>query len=208
MFLKPVFFSLALLAAPQMGQPALAQQPFTVTLSSEVEPIFEGGELRGCACNFEVGRQDSEFNRGEVVYLTGSLNYYTSTASPVFALKLGLMESVGGDFEAPEGAYLVAGNETNAAEFVQSMEGDEQGFRFFIFEPGEKTMMAVVREVADSGRLTFAYSISDGGRGAVVPVEMRNRHFDLEAPENSVFDERAPLDWINCLRDATEAISG
>lgn len=206
----PRIIVLAALAATCVLTPServMAQQPLTMTLSSEVEPIFEDGDLSGCAFNFEVGRQDAEFNRGEVVYLTGSLNYYTNAAMPVFALKLGVMDTVGQSFEAPAEAYLVAGNETNSEDFSHTLNGEEQGFRIFVFQPGEVTTAAAMLKVVETGRMTFAYSIHDGGRNAIVPVDLRNKLLDLEEPGNSVFDEGASLDWINCLQDATEAIS-
>lgn len=204
----PRMIALAALAATcalTQNEPVNAQQPVTLTLSSEVEPIFEGGDLSGCAFNFEVGRQDAEFNRGEVVYLTGSLSYYTRTAMPVFALKVGVMDAEGQSFQAPAEAYLVADNETNADDFSHSLEGEEQGFRIFVFQPGEVTSTAAILKVVETGRMTFAYSIQAGGRNAIVPVEFRNRLFDLEEPGNSIFDEGASVDWINCLQQATEA---
>lgn len=203
---KIALAALAATCALCQSAPLMAQQPLTLTISSEVEPIFEDGDLSGCAFNFEVGRQDTEFNRGELVYLTGSLNYYTNAQTPVFALKLGVMDTIGQNFRAPAEAYLVAGNETNAEDFSRSMAGEEQGFRIFVFQPGEVTSTAAILKVVETGRMTFAYSIQDGGRNAIVPVEFRNKLFDLDEPENSIFDEGASHDWINCLQQATEAI--
>lgn len=192
-------------ASLSFGQSAAAQPPANITLSNEVEPVFQGGRHVGCASNFEVGRQDAEFGRGDWAYLRGSLTFVTTTGRPYFVLKLGVKSAGSEHFEAPAEAYLVAGSATNRADFSRALDGEEPGFRLFVYEAGQQTLSSVAEGVAATGGFTFVYSFSEGGIGANVPVDMRIRNVDLRVPENSTFAEDAPLDWLNCLQGAVEA---
>jgi hypothetical protein len=185
---------------------AHAQQPATVTLSSEIKPVFYSGELRGCALNFEVGRQDAEYSGGKVVYITGSLNFYLfENREPQFALKLGVKLSADANFVPPAEAYLIADHVTNREDFVSSVAGETPGFLIFSFGTGQTSLAAALTEVGETGTLTFGYAMRPGGMGAIVPVDLRSRDVDLDQPNRSVIDETAPAAWLDCLRDATQS---
>ena len=203
---RQAFVAVALCA---IAVPAKAQQPVTLTLSSEAKPIFQSGDLQGCALNFEVGRQDAEFSRGEVVYISGSLTFYTfRDSAPLYVLKLGVKSAAGGDFVAPAEAYLLAGLETNASESRTAIDGEMPGFRLFPFESGENTVSAAMYSVAKTKTLRFAYATGEGGMAAIVPIDLTMRHFDLERPERSIVDESTPASWLECVRDATRSRLG
>ena len=193
------------IATSAFSVPAAAEQPASITLSNEVEPIFQSGRLVGCASNFEVGRQDAEYGRGDWAYLSGSLSFFTTNGPPYFILKLGVKSAGNEHFEAPLEAYLVADAATNRADFSRTLDGEEPGFRLFVYEAGPQTFSIVTEGIATSGGFTFVYSMTESGYGANVPVDMRIRNVDLQAPENSTFAEDAPLDWLDCLQGTIEA---
>lgn len=202
--MRKILTALAFVASA-ISTPAAAEQPYTITLSNEVEPVFQRGRLVGCASNFEVGRQDAEYGRGDWAYLRGSLNFLTTDGPPYFILKLGVKSAGSERYEAPLEAYLVAGTATNRADFTRTLDGEEPGFRLFVYEAGSQTFSIITEGIGTVGGFTFVYSMTESGYGANVPVDMRIRNVDLETPENSTFAEGAPLDWLNCLQGTLEA---
>lgn len=199
-------YSLALLASGLLiVQPAHAQQPITQTLSTEVEPVIMGGMLRGCALNFEVGRQDPEFNQGEFTYITGSLNFYLMPGQePTFVLKLGVKSDAGGGFVAPAEAFLVQDNRTNQADFRQSLDGEVDGLRLFVFKAGDETLDYSMGAIAQSGSFSFSYSMVNNGLNAIVPVDLSVENLDLDNPSQSVLSSEHTSEWVECFGSAIE----
>jgi hypothetical protein len=196
--------SVALLAVSLFHTPAVAAQPETVTLSTKTYPQFIAGELSGCLLTFEVVREDPQFSKGELVYLTGNLGFHVYDGKPGFKLKL-VTRGLGANsnFVAPAEAFLNNGYGTNKADIISNFLG-ESGSRLFLFSAGDATMGAVFNGVKEN-KFTFSYAMVTGGLNAVVPVDLQIEKLDIEAPEKSVVSSKSVDEWVSCLRSTLDA---
>lgn len=186
---------------------ANADQPQTITISTEAKPILIDGKLQGCALNFEAGRNDTEYSGGELVYLTGSLNLYSfDRQTPFFALKLGVKTTKSSGFTPPADAFLVDGNETNKSDFAKSVNADTSGFRLFMFNANEMTLQAAVGRVVENDMLTIAYAMRPGGTNAVVPLNLKMRQFNFNAPDQSIMNNDLKTQWMDCIHQVVDNV--
>lgn len=190
------------------GSPSRADQPQTITISSEAKPVFMAGRLQGCSLNFEAGREDAEFSQGRMTYLTGSLVFNDGAGQiPFFAMKLGVKtDSQASQFSAPAEVILLDGNKTNKDDFLKSVDGEVEGFRMFVFKPGETTMNAAIGNVLESEALTFAYAMKPGGMNAIVSVDLRIKQLNFDAPAESLVDGQTAAKWWQCFQDVVDGM--
>ncbi|MCW3797408.1 hypothetical protein OMW55_06265 [Sphingomonas sp. BN140010] len=176
-----------------------------LTTSSSVAPVFQDGQLQGCAFTFDVAHRDHEYAKGGVVKLAGSLNYYAwSGRSPLVSIKLGVhpFTEQGSKFEAPAEVYLILGNRTNRADKLQTIDAETGGFRMFAFSAGDLTMKSLVA-LAENGHLLLGYAMRAGGMLSLVEADARVRQINIDDLDKSEIDESAPKRWLDCLVEAT-----
>jgi hypothetical protein len=177
------------------------------TLNAAVAPVIRAGSLEGCAINFDAVRQDTEYNRGELVYVSGSLNFLAIPGKvPWFSLKLGIKPLSGGaqaEYQKPADAYLLNGFTTNAAERITAFDGETPGFRIFGFKVGDEGMKAI-EKVGETGKLHVGYAMRVGGMVAPLTIDLRMKRLDLDNPSKSETAVSAPLEWFDCMKAAAE----
>lgn len=184
-----------------LAQPAFAEQPQTITLSSRVVPQYMGGKLEGCQLGFEVVRHDPEYSRSELVYLTGNLGFKAYEGKELsVTFKLGVVTPVApGTATPPAEVFLVDKLRTNVSDFVARADGEE-GFGLFVYSVGEVTKNAALINVIKNKNLTFAYAMRPGGLGALVSVDLRIKKIDLDDPKNNVVNDNISEEWVACVK--------
>ena len=195
-----------ILAAPAALR---ADQPQTMTISTDLNPVFVNGKLRGCSIEFEVGRNDPEYSKGKLVDIQGSLSLLAFDAqSPYFLLKLAVTEAGQSAPQAPTDAYLLHGYATNRADFVKRLAGEAgqtPGSAMFFFRSGKSTQKAALDDVILNRTLTFGYAMQSGGLNAVVPVDLRIRQVDFNDADKSQIDDKLVGEWSNCAVSLLDA---
>lgn len=180
------------------------------TLNATVAPVLRAGSLEGCAINFDAVRQDTEYSRGELVYVSGSLNFWVFPGKPPsFSLKLGIKPLKSGaqaDYQKPEEAYLLNGYTSNAAERITAFDGEMPGFKIFGFNVGDEGMKAI-ESVGATGKLHVGYAMRVGGMAAPLTIDIRMKRFDLDNASKSETAPNAPLEWLNCMEAAVKKSS-
>ena len=190
-------FSPEIAAQPQAGE--------DVTITAWQKPVFIGGQLQGCALNFEVGHIDYEYNNGKMTYITGSLNFYTFPGKePSYGLKIGIRNEANSPFVAPVDAHLIYGLETNSLELHKKLDADSDGFRLFAFSAGEMTNNAAIGKIAETGKLHVGYVMRPGGMSSNIVIDTTVKELNFSDPRRSLIDENAPRVWIDCLASVIE----
>lgn len=175
------------------------------TAASEVGPVFKNGELEGCKVVFNVVHADQEYQKGQLVQLSGSLNYSTlESRVPFFSVKLGVRALDGkSDFVAPAEVYLIEGNRTNKPELITFIKGELPGYRLAAFKAQGITLDTMMK-IAKDGRATFGYAMQAGGMLSVAEIDGTIKTLNVDAPAKSELDPNAPRRWAKCVSDVTE----
>jgi hypothetical protein len=143
------------------------------TAQANFYPLFMRGQLVGCQVAFSVIRQDDEFGAGELTRANGLIVAYGPRADRMGAmLRLGILNSSGQTFQAPERAFLANGFRTNAAETGESFLSDTPGFRVIPYALGETTLNAIFG-MAEDGSLEIVYGMPRTSVDARVRVDLR-----------------------------------
>jgi hypothetical protein len=187
-------------AAPSYAAP----DPADITFYSKVSNSFRDGELSGCSATFDVLHRDAEYQHGEYVHVSGSLNYTVINNAPYFTLKLGVRPNpdTNQSFVAPAEAFLIQGGATNKANAIAAINGEMPGFRMFPFHGGDPTATIALTFV-DTGKLSFGYAMEPHGTLSVVEADLKIASVDAE---HSGLIERAPDapgKWLECVSDVT-----
>ena len=179
------------------------------TLETSVTPVISGGALEGCAINFSAARADTEYRRGEMVLVAGSLNFWVFPGKPpAFSLKVGIKPpgNSSSEFIKPADAYLLNGYTTNAREKVSTVQAETPGFALFGFKVGPEAMKSI-ENVGETGQLKIGYAMKADGMAAPLTIDLRVKHLDLDNPGKSETALDAPLQWLDCMKEAVSTRS-
>lgn len=145
----------------------------TQTTRVEVAPKFMDGTHFACEVAFDAIVEDTAYYGGQPVALAGSYSLYIwPDWSRIFVgMKLGLT-SDGTTWRAPSQAYVRNGYQTNLGEQQAQTDGENEGFRLFVYQPdGEQTMMASFR-MRSEHILNGAYTLGSGTMPQLFDVEL------------------------------------
>lgn len=123
----------------------LALDPAVIQL--DVTPKFQNGIHFGCETSFEIIVQDTAYEAGHPVVVSGSFSLYNFVEPPHVSVgvKLGVSRD-GETFMPPSNAYVVNGYKSNLSEQVAQIEAESPQFRMFAFDAGgAETVNAIAR---------------------------------------------------------------
>lgn len=67
---RTLFWCLVVAGTSLIGGPTNASvENIEITISSEIVPVFQNGELSGCALNFAAGKNDQTYFKGDLAIL-------------------------------------------------------------------------------------------------------------------------------------------
>ena len=189
------------------GSPAVASQDnIQITISTEIVPVFQNGELTGCALNFQAGKNDYTYFGGELALINGSLNLYTVPGkAPFFALKLGVMREGEQSYAAPSSALILSDKQSNKSDFVKAVEAETPGFRMFLFSSGETSLKIMRETISEDKTIRIGYTMNGGSMSSIIPISLSMKKLNFENPSDSVVDEDAATKWWECNLNAIDA---
>lgn len=192
--------ALVVAAAPAYAVP----DPTDVTFYSKVSHVFRDGELSGCSAVFDVLHRDSEYQHGEYVHVSGSLNYTVVNNAPYFTLKLGVRPNpdTSESFVGPAEAFLIEGTTTNKANAIAAINAETPGFRMFPFHGLDPTSTIAVTFV-DKGKLSFGYAMEPHGTLSIVEADLKIASVDADRGGLIERAPDAPGKWLECVGDVT-----
>jgi hypothetical protein len=166
-----------LLALAAIVSPSWADEG--ATRVARFYPMFETGQLVGCQIGFSVDRIDDEYAGGTPSMVNGLLviRFDWRSGSPMPFMFVRLAVTYGGDFFAPERAYLRSGFRTNVSEARTSFPS-EAG-TMFVFDFGEQTVEAFTQGMI-SGRFRLAYGMPDTQVDAMLAVDLSDHPHVLQ----------------------------
>ena len=177
-----------------------------VTISTEIAPVFQNGELTGCALNFQAGKNDYTYFEGDLALINGSLNLYTLRGKPpFFALKLGIMRDGEQSYVAPSTAYILSDYKTNKTDFLTAVDAETPGFRLFTFSAGEASINVMRETTSQDKTIRIGYTMNGGSMGSIIPISLTMKNLNFENPSESIFDEGAIQKWWECNLKSLDA---
>jgi hypothetical protein len=204
---RSLIFCLMILGANLGGAPLLAARDnISVTISTEIAPVFQNGELTGCALNFQAGKNDYTYFAGDLALINGSLNLYTPEGkAPFYALKLGVMRDGSKAYVAPSTAFLLSDENSNKVDFLKTIDSETPGFRLFTFAAGETSLKIMTETTAQDSTIRIGYTMHSGSMSSIIPISLSMKNLNLDNPSESVRDERGSRKWWDCNLAALEA---
>jgi len=183
-----------------------AVESIEVTISTEIAPVFQNGELTGCALNFQAGKNDYTYFEGELALITGSLNLYSREGKPPFyGLKLGVLRNGEKDYVAPSSAVIVSDKTSNKVDFLTSVDSETPGFRLFTFSAGDATLKIMGDTTSKDRTIRIGYTMNGGSMSSIIPITLSMKKLNFENPKDSVLDDRAAAEWWGCNLNVIEA---
>jgi hypothetical protein len=183
-----------------------AGEDIAVTISTEITPVFQNGELTGCALNFQAGKNDYTYFGGDLALINGSLNLYTVKGKvPFYALKLGVMRNGEKAYVAPSSAFILSDKKSNKVDFLTAVNGETAGFRLFTFSVGETSMAIMGETILQDKTIRIGYTMDGGSMSSIIPISLSMKNLNFENPSNSLTDEDAPKKWWECNLNAIQA---
>ena len=193
-----------------LGPPVFAlEEKIETTISTEIMPVFQNGELTGCALNFQAGKNDYTYFGGDLALIDGSLNLSVLKGKrPFFVLKLGVLRSGENDYVAPSSAFILSDKQSNKADFLTSLDAETPGFRMFTFSVGEASLKIMEDTIKANKTIRIGYAMNGGSTSSIIPITLSMKKLNFENLSESIVDERAPLKWWECNLNALEAAAG
>ncbi len=204
---RMIISSFAILAGVFGATPSFAvKNDIQVTISAEIAPVFQNGELTGCALNFQAGKNDYTYFGGDLALINGSLNLYAMGGkAPFYALKLGVLRNGEQSYVAPSTAYIVSDYETNKADFQSAVNAETPGFRLFLFSAGEASISVMSKTISQDKTIRIGYTMNDGSMSSIIPISLTMKNLNFEKPSDSIIDEGAIKKWWECNLQALDA---
>jgi len=177
-----------------------------VTILTEIKPVFQNGELTGCALNFQAGKNDHTYFDGDLALINGSLNLYGLRGKvPFYALKLGVMRNGEKTYVAPSTAFVVSDKASNKADFLSAVDAETPGFRLFTYSAGDATLQVMGDTTAKDKTIRIGYTMGAGSMSSIIPITLSMKKLNFENPKDSVLDDRAAAEWWGCNLNVIEA---
>lgn len=152
---------------------ALAQEDDSIygTHSVVFQPVQVGGELIGCTLVYKAVQPDSAYLRGNLIVIVGNIAINQFGADIGLSLKVGVKELVGDhQFVRPNFAYLQTKSHSTAKAKQQTMDGND-GFSLFVYSLYDSSVIALLGEMMDLGKVTVAFNREKNGIDVLVPVD-------------------------------------
>ncbi len=183
-----------------------ARDDIEVTISADITPVFQNGDLTGCALNFQAGKNDYIYFGGDLALINGSLNLYTPNGkAPFYALKLGVLRNGEKAYVAPSSAFIISDKTSNKADFLTSVDAETPGFRMFTFSAGEASVDIMGETIRANKTIRIGYTMNDGSMSAIIPISLSMKKFNFDNPSVSLLDDDAPKKWLECNLNALDA---
>lgn len=188
------------------GPAIAAQEDIEVTISTEIAPVFQNGELTGCALNFQAGKNDYIYFGGDLALINGSLNLYTPNGkAPFYVLKLGVLRNGEKAYAAPSSAFILSDKASNKADFMTSLDAETPGFRLFTFSAREASVDIMGETIRANKTIRIGYTMNDGSMSAIIPISLSMKKLNFENPAASLLDNDASKKWLECNLNALDA---
>lgn len=185
------------------------EEKIETTISTEILPVFQNGELTGCSLNFQAGKNDYTYFGGDLALINGSLNLSVLKGGrPFFVLKLGVLRSGESDYVAPSSAFILSDKQSNKADFLTSLDAETPGFRMFVFAVGEASLKIMEDTIKANKSIRIGYAMNGGSTSSIIPITLSMKKLNFDNLSQSIVDERAPLKWWECNLNALEAAAG
>ena len=152
---------------------ALAQEDDSIygTHSVAFQPVQVGGELIGCTLVYKAVQADSAYLRGNLIVIVGNIAINQFGADIGLSLKVGVKELVGDHpIVRPNFAYLQTKSHSTAKTKQQTMDGND-GFSLFVYSLYDSSVIALLGEMMDLGKVTVAFNRNKTGIDVLVPVD-------------------------------------
>jgi hypothetical protein len=207
--IRVVLFCLTFGVTCFTGPPVLAfEEKIETTISTEIVPVFQNGELTGCALNFQAGRNDYTYFGGDLALINGSLNLYSAKGkAPFYVLKLGVMRNGEKDYVAPSTAFILSDKSSNKVDLRTSIDAESPGFRMFTFSVGEASLKVMEDTTKANNTIRIGYTMNGGSMSSIIPITLTMKKLNFANPSESVVDERGTVKWWECNLNALEASS-
>jgi|LauGreSBDMM110SN_4_FD.fasta_scaffold24787_2 hypothetical protein len=165
-----------MIAAALVATVALGSQDGLGQVQADVQPKFQNGIHFGCEASFGTVIQDTAYQQGLPVAVTGSVVLYSWTDRDRvdLVLKLGVGSGSGG-WRAPSQAYLVFGYRTNLAEQTNQTAAESAGFRLFGYDPGGPVTVETIVQIGVTGRFDVAYTLNGGSVPMTFPIQLSDQ---------------------------------
>lgn len=144
-------------------------------------PMQVGGVTEGCTMSFKNVTLDKAYMNGQQILIDGNifLKFVKEKNRMILGLKIGLHDLSKLKVEkAPYFAYLSSSRGSTSKSMIGEYDGDEAGYKFFVFGIDDNSTKVVVDFIHDQG-VTVGFNRRKGGLDVLSKVDFSS--FDKES---------------------------
>jgi hypothetical protein len=179
----------------------------------QFQPIQVGGTLKGCQLVYMTVAADRVYQNGDWIAVNGSIVVRDLGGGPTniaLTLKVGLRNlsrPTTSEFVRPHFAYLQTAHSSTAKAPQKSADGDS-GYKLFFYRSAEPAVAEVLKDIADSPKLTIGYNRQANGSDVLAPLDLtivESTYTDA----NEVIRKSSPdvmNNWAKCMSDVLTAV--
>jgi hypothetical protein len=190
---------------------ACAQALDDGTVDVYFQQITREGELEGCSLVFTALTRDHAYRRGAQIIMNGSVAVRTLDRTDlVFTGKLGTREwKSGGPGPWEEPTHFHFATKTGStAKHAKITKSDTTGYRLLIGPALEPEVMAIFKDMAETGEFTVGFNRAPGGQDVYSPIKI-NVALKRDASGNAVRSENdgTGKDFFDCMTRLATTLS-